>query len=219
MMSHPRFLSSYLTIIVLALGACHSATTVLGDAASASDDPDDEGSSIDDIARRRPPVDARVADARPSDASASDASPNSDAGGQPGGDGGSTGAPGVVSCYLEAYPASSCTLPTHCCFSNYSSAHNGECSSSSCTWGTIECDGPEDCASGQYCCAHATMDPEYGLTGYKLSCQATACGAAPVNQELCHPTSSLSGTCSGGRTCVPALGNDNDLPRSLSICK
>jgi hypothetical protein len=175
----------------------------------------DAGTALDDttadVPSRHHPPDASVP---PADAQPSDATPSDDGGG------GGGGLVGVVSCYTEGFPSTTCSLPTHCCFSNYSSQHDGECTTSACSWGTESCDGPEDCASGQHCCAHANMDPDYGLTGYTLACQATACGTAPINQELCHPTAtSASGTCPSGKTCVTALGNDNDLPRTLSICK
>jgi hypothetical protein len=191
-------------LVALALGACAAPSSSADDPA-ASDDSGDP----DSAARRHhppPPPDARMADASSSDAS--------------GGGGGSSGDPasaGVISCYVEGNPRATCTLPTHCCFSNYSSQHDGECSTSTCSWGTISCDGPEDCASGQHCCAHVIIDPDWGILGYKLACQTTACGAAPANQELCHP-SSTTNTCGAGQTCVSALGNDSDLPPSLYIC-
>lgn len=144
-----------------------------------------------------------------------------DAGGSSGGSdaGGSSG--GIISCYTEGDPGATCTLPTHCCFSNYSSQHDGACSTAACTWGTIECDGPEDCAAGQHCCAHAIVTPDSGVIGYQLACQASACGAAPANQEMCHPTTaSAAGTCSSPSSqCVTTFGNDNDLPPSLHICQ
>jgi hypothetical protein len=209
MTSKSQLRSSFLAVIVLALGACESAA-----GSSILDENGDQDAGVpgdDNADPRRHPADASLppppADARQPPADAS------------GGPTSNPGAPGVVSCYLEAYPTTSCGLPSHCCFSNYSAQHDGECSTSACSWGTISCDGPEDCASGQHCCAHAMVDPDYGLTGYKLACQAAACGAAPIDQEICHPTSSASGTCPSGKTCVPALGNDNDLPRTLSICK
>ena len=210
-MHNPQTRSSYLLAIALALGACDapSESTPLppeGDGASGSAtiDANEDGESF-----VRRPRDAGVDATRPPDAMTADA----------GSTGGGGTAAGIVSCYLQYYPDTTCTLPTHCCFSNYSAAHDGECSNSACSWGTITCDGPEDCASGQYCCAHANIDPNYGTTGYTLACQATACGAAPVNQELCHPTTTTSGTCSGGRACVAARDYDYDLPRSLYICK
>jgi hypothetical protein len=142
--------------------------------------------------------------------------PGSDAGGS-----GGTGGTGVISCYTEGNPGATCTLPTHCCFSNYSSQHDGACSTAACTWGTMECDGPEDCSGGQHCCAHAIVTPDSGVIGYQMACQASACGAAPANQEMCHPTgASAAGTCSSPTSrCVTAFGNDSDLPPSLHICQ
>src|SRR5262245_32035972 len=51
---------------------------------------------------------------------------------------------GVVSCYSPSAPSATCALPTHCCFTNYSADHAGSCDTAACTWGTINCDGPED---------------------------------------------------------------------------
>ena len=121
----------------------------------------------------------------------------------------------TVTCYREGDPGATCDLPTTCCFTNYSSAHNGSCGASSCTFGTISCDGPEDCAAGQHCCAHATDDPANGLVSDKLTCQVAACGAPPLDHEICHP----GGTCPNGTTCVTAYGNANELPRTLNVCQ
>src|SRR5262245_44332908 len=66
---------------------------------------------------------------------------------------------GTVTCYTAGDPSASCNLPVHCCFGNYSSDRNGECTTSRCAWGTIACDGPEDCGAGERCCAHAQIDP------------------------------------------------------------
>jgi hypothetical protein len=134
--------------------------------------------------------------------------------------GGSGGGSGTVSCGTAGNPGASCTLPVHCCFTNYSSQHDGSCMTSACSWGTVNCDGPEDCATGQHCCAHVLVDPEIGILGYKLACQSAACGPAPANQELCHPSASAAGTCStASASCVAAFGNDSDLPPSLHICQ
>ena len=103
----------------------------------------------------------------------------------------------------------------HCCFGNYSSQHNGECTTASCPWGTISCDGPEDCAAGQHCCGHAMIDPEEGAIGWSLTCQSSACGAPPANEELCH----AGGACSNGGACISTYLTNNDLPRTLSICR
>ncbi len=156
----------------------------------------DGTSSTDD--RKRPP-DAGVVVVT-SDAAADASTPTSSA--------------GSVSCYYEANPSATCSAPAHCCFSNYSSQHNGECSTSTCGWGRIDCDGPEDCAGGQHCCSHQISNPTDGITGYAMSCQSAACGPAPTDYELCHTQ-----TCSNGGSCVSAYGTANDLPRSLSICR
>jgi hypothetical protein len=116
---------------------------------------------------------------------------------------------GTVSCYSEGAPSSTCTLPTQCCFSNYSAQHNGYCSTSACGWGAIACDGPEDCAAGQHCCA--TKDD----LGWTLACQSSACGAPPLHEELCHDSAS----CSSG-SCIDVITAANyDLPRTLDVCR
>jgi hypothetical protein len=154
-----------------------------------------------DAAVGSPPPDAR--------STTPDASPS------PPDAGTTTGAtPGSVTCYSEGNPGATCALPVHCCFSNYSSFHDGVCTTQSCVYGTIMCDGPEDCPSGELCCAHAVSDPVYG-TKYRLACQSGGCGSAPLNQEICHPATG----CSTGAACVTAYGNDNDLPRTLYICR
>ena len=120
-----------------------------------------------------------------------------------------------MSCYRENAPAATCSAPEVCCFTNYSAQHNGACGTSACAWGTITCDGPEDCGTGQRCCAHGDWDPDWGMKGWKLACSSTACGAPPLNRELCHPGGA---PCSGGKSCVSAYGLANDLPRSLYVC-
>jgi len=201
----------------LVLGLCSALVIALVSCAPQGEPSDDPSSSIDDNDRghhRPPPKDAREPDAPPADSGTTG-----------GGGGGSTGGgdattAGIVSCYLGGFPNTTCARPQHCCFSNFTSQHDGECSSTTCAWGTIDCDGPEDCATGQHCCAHVQQDPVWGITGYKIACQATACGAAPAAEELCHPsTTSASGTCSPGKSCLSAGNVDYDLPRSLSICR
>jgi len=124
---------------------------------------------------------------------------------------------GVISCYRETLPTGTCTLPEVCCFTNYSAQHNGYCtdSASACTWGSISCDGPEDCGSGQSCCAQGSWDSEWGMQGWTLACSAAACGAPPLGWELCHPGGAA---CAGGKSCVSAYGVVNDLPRTLYVC-
>jgi len=130
------------------------------------------------------------------------------------GSGGSTSG-GTVSCYTEGAPSNTCTLPAHCCFANYSAQHNGICTTNSCTWGTIDCDGPEDCASGQHCCSSVVRDSD-GITGYRATCQSNACGSPPDGEELCHPGGAA---CSNNGSCVSTYGANSDLPRTLYICR
>jgi hypothetical protein len=202
-----RLRSSHALAVALALGACTALP--LGEPSISTGD---AGVEIDTVARvRRPPPPPPDASTRPPDAST---------GPTGGGSGGDPSLAGVISCYTEGNPGATCNQPTQCCFGNYSSAHDGTCSTQACAWGTQTCDGPEDCASGQHCCAHVLVDDYWGIYGYQMSCQASACGAAPANQEMCHPTTtSARGTCSTGTSCVTAQGNDADLPPNLHICK
>jgi hypothetical protein len=200
-------------IIALALAACSSQ-----DGAQAPADADDESyrGSLPHHDAQMPPRDAH----RAPDARVGDAAVGRDAGGGTIGDGGGgLGGTGSVSCYSSFAPSATCGLPTHCCFTNYSAEHAGSCDTAACTWGTIDCDGPEDCGTGQRCCAHVIIDPDNGITGYKLACQTDACGAAPANVELCHTGATAAGTCEGDRACVSAADHDFDLPRTLSICQ
>jgi len=112
----------------------------------------------------------------------------------------------TVSCYSEGAPNTTCASPDHCCFTNYSSYHNGYCTTNACAWSTITCDGAEDCASGESCCG---VQSEFG---WVLACQSSCAGA---NEELCHP----GDTCKNGGTCVSAYGVNYDFPRTLYICR
>ncbi len=120
---------------------------------------------------------------------------------------------GTVACYTEGDPSATCTLPVHCCFNDYSSFHDGFCTTSACAWGTESCDGPEDCAAGQRCCSRAIVDATSEVLGYTIACSSDPCGAAPFDYEVCHPSTG----CSSG-TCVSVVGNDSDLPPELYIC-
>jgi hypothetical protein len=121
-----------------------------------------------------------------------------------------------VTCYSSGAPSRTCASPAYCCFNNYSSDHNGYCTTTeSCAFGAITCDGPEDCTGGQRCCATAERDPDIGTTGYKLACK-TSCGGPDLDFELCH--ANVTNTCASG-SCVTAFGNANDLPRTLYVCR
>ena len=120
----------------------------------------------------------------------------------------------VVSCDVQAAPSNTCTSPSYCCFNNYSADHNGYCTTTDSCFGNIRCDGPEDCSSGQRCCATGQYDPDFGVTHYEVACRAS-CDGPPIDYELCHPTSVT--TCATG-SCVTAYGTATDLPRSLYVC-
>ena len=228
MMSYPRFCSSCVLSFALAVAAC--ATSPDGSQGSeGAQVPSDanDGESYRHPAPR-PHLDAGTPpkpDVGTPPKLDAGTPPKLDAGGSDagiasGGGGGGIAVGGVVSCYADYAPTATCAVPTtHCCFSNYSVQHAGSCEASSCSWGTIDCDGPEDCAGGQHCCANVIIDPSEGIMGYKAACQASACGAAPAHVELCHPGASAVATCGSGKTCVSAATADHDLPRSLSICQ
>lgn len=201
-----RIRSSSYALAALALGAC--TTLPAGDPSSSGPDP---GVEIDTVARHRAPPPPPP-----------DAGTTADASSPTGGTGGDPTQPGVISCYTEGNPGATCTSPSVCCFSDYSSAHDGWCSTSAstCGWASETCDGPEDCASGEHCCGHVLIDPDLGIFGYRIACQASACGDAPLNEEMCHPTAtSAAGTCSTGTSCVISSGNDTDVPPNLHICR
>jgi hypothetical protein len=212
-----RLRSSYALAVALAFGACTAPQA--GDPSSSAPDPGVEIDTVGRVRRPPPPPPPDAGTYHPPDAG------GGTGGGSTGG-GGTTGADpaqaGVISCYTEGSPGATCAAPTQCCWSDYSAAHDGSCASASsaCGWAAQSCDGPEDCASGQHCCAHVLVDPDWGIYGYQISCQASACGSAPANQEMCHPTTaSARGTCSTGTQCVAASGYDTDLPPNLHVCK
>jgi hypothetical protein len=200
-------------IAALSVVACSPSSAGMQAPADADDEVFQDSSPQRDA--QTSPSDAHEA----TDAAPGDAAVAGDAGGGTIDDGGVLAGAGVVSCYSEHAPSATCALPSHCCFTNYTAAHTGSCDTAACTWGTIDCDGPEDCATGQRCCAHVIIDPDNGITGYKLACQTDACGAAPANVELCHGGATAAGTCDGDRACVSVANQDYDLPRTLSTCR
>jgi len=82
-------------------------------------------------------------------------------------------------------------------------------------WGVIDCDGPEDCTNGGHCCSTLLFNDD-GIAGYRIACQASACNGPPLGEELCHQDGPA---CTNGGDCVSVLGKNNDLPRSLYICR
>jgi hypothetical protein len=156
------------------------------------------------------PADRRKRDAGVVQTVDSGGSTNTDAGTSSGSGG------GTVSCYSTGNPSNSCTLPVHCCFNNYSSAHDGFCTTETCASGSIDCDGPEDCASSQHCCSSVVRDVNGDIAGTRIACQASSCGDPPAHEELCHPDGSA---CANGGSCITSYGVNSDLPRTLYICR
>jgi hypothetical protein len=101
--------------------------------------------------------------------------------------------------------------------------------------GSQSCDGPEDCPSGQLCCAVEVWDPENGIVTNTIACQAGPCAAAAPNiaYELCHqngapcsipgqsciianaPNTSSNG-CPAGQG--QATVGDVDMPFNIHVC-
>lgn len=124
---------------------------------------------------------------------------------------------GVVTCYSSAAPGATCLLSTsHCCFTEYDASQNGSCYalSTSCAVGEIDCDGPEDCTSGQHCFAHHWWDTA-DMPHWLLACAATATDPT-LDRILCHPN---DGTCPSGTTCTQTdMAGVYDLPQTIYIC-
>jgi hypothetical protein len=157
---------------------------------------------------------------------------------------GDPSAPGIFSCYTPSACAQTCTAPQYCCFSNSGlygvPGEEGTCSDAPCVQsgsaiGSQSCDGPEDCPSGQLCCAVEVWDPDFGIISNTIACQAGPCAATSPNvaYELCHPNGA---PCSNpGQSCIianapstsvngcpagqgaPTVG-DHDMPFNIHVC-
>jgi len=130
---------------------------------------------------------------------------------------GATSSTRVVACYSGGAPSATCTGNDHCCFSNYSASHDGYCSADACEFGRMECDGPEDCAPDNVCCAERLSDPAgtgYAL-GYVVACRTGS--ACPTGTwQLCHTSSTRD--CGSGRSCQPSGPVNAELPQILGLC-
>jgi hypothetical protein len=119
-----------------------------------------------------------------------------------------------IACYSSGAPNTVCSGGQHCCFSNYSADHNGYCSASDPCDFRMDCDGPEDCGSGQVCCAKRLTDPSGIALGYKVAC--TTRSACPSGQwQLCHSSASKT-KCPTGHACVPTY--NYELPKVVQLC-
>ncbi len=95
-------------------------------------------------------------------------------------------------CYLEPGPDTCAPIGDAC-----------QCSSGGCALTDVQCDGPEDCPSGQMCCG-LWNGQQYTV----LQCQPD-CDFASNELEICHDTCSQPGfSCSGSPS----------LPEYLSRC-
>jgi hypothetical protein len=154
----------------------------LGALGACAGDTSDDGGDADNTERRRPKP---VVDAPPP-------SPTT----------------GSVTCYSASAPTATCTAPSQCCFGTGYDP-DGVCSTSTCAWGAVRCDGPEDCASGERCCATVTS------SGVTVACAASCLPLEQGGDEVCHEPA----LCSNGRWCITAFGTQPALPRNLSICR
>jgi hypothetical protein len=153
---------------------------------------------------------------------------------------GNPAAPGVFSCYEPSACLQTCSAPQYCCFNNSQfygiPGEEGSCSSTPCVQsgsaiGSENCDGPEDCPSGQLCCAVEVWDSFQGIVSNTIACQTGPCGATAY--EMCHPNgapcsnpaqsciianapASSSNGCPAGQG-APSVG-DNDMPFNLHVC-
>lgn len=115
---------------------------------------------------------------------------------------------GSVTCFSTTNPSATCSAGQQCCFDGTAS-HSGTCATSCSSWGTLSCDGPEDCSNGQRCCASFTG------TGVKVGCADTCLPYFQGGDELCHEPS----VCDGGRWCITSYGTQPALPRTTAICR
>jgi hypothetical protein len=201
-----------LSLFAASLGACGTSA-------------EDDGTATDDITiaqlRHRPPrpvttTGSTVLAATTGSSTTASSTTGSSTTSGTGGAGGSSGSSSArsVACYSQGAPSTMCTGADHCCFNNYSAAHDGYCATDACPFGRIECDGPEDCASGNVCCAERISDPSGIALAYVVACRAgSACPSG--TWQLCHD--SAPATC-GGRSCQPTGPINSELPRVIEVC-
>ena len=117
------------------------------------------------------------------------------------------GEPGWVSCYTSGNPNAACNLsvnPIGCCFDGFVAPNNGSCIETTCQGSSLQCDGDEDCASGEKCWAVTTQSPSGNLRT-NATCEASTPPTPPTPgggpYHLCHVG---DGTCDAGQNCVAA---------------
>jgi len=108
--------------------------------------------------------------------------------------------------------------PDHCCINGYGTPVVGQCTPSLCTVHQLDCDGPEDCPSGQECWSYRYHDPEPLETAHwHLMCSTTAPGGE-LDWMVCHSNTDCTVP---GTTCKPvheASVGAYDLPAVYNVC-
>ncbi len=138
-------------------------------------------------------------------------------GGGTGGTGGTGGQPaaGSVNCGLKT-----CTIASQsCCFGSNITPYcyakgtfNGCKCGIGCETAVVNCDGPEDCATGEVCCAtkgNVTGGSHFDHLACTKFCQSGITTTAAV---VCHLNT--SGECDGGKSCI----TDPRLPGGYGLC-
>jgi hypothetical protein len=125
-----------------------------------------------------------------------------------------------IACPKASNAAWTCHLPPdHCCVGGYGTPVVGQCTSALCTAHQLDCDGPEDCTSGQKCWSYRYHDPAPLETAHwHLMCSATAPGGE-LDWVVCH----LNADCASvpGTTCKPVQSPSvgaYDLPIPYNVC-
>ncbi len=107
-----------------------------------------------------------------------------------GGTGGSSGSGKSVAC-----GSSNCSLPSKFCCHHNNQPAVCQAAGTTCTYGVpLSCDGPEDCASGQVCCATLFIQ------GQNENYVSTACASSCTGKDY-RVVCGASGTCPSGQTC------------------
>jgi hypothetical protein len=126
-------------------------------------------------------------------------------GGSAGSGGGSGGAMGDVGIVCGT---TFCSLPGNFCCDHPNQAPECVANGGTCTFGVeVACDGPEDCASGEVCCA--TLFTQGQNASYVSTMCATTC-TGKDRRVVCGAT----GTCPTGQTC-----GTSDLLPPYNDCK
>jgi hypothetical protein len=96
---------------------------------------------------------------------------------------------------------------TACCLNGTMEDFSGSCMAlASCVGAAFACDGPEDCATGDVCCANFSNDT--------AECKsANDCTFQPNSKAMCHSDAD----CAVG-SCIPA-SSDSPYKNIIAICQ